>query len=44
MRHSTGSGGAKRSGYGPKEQGRADRGFFARTRTVSPRGSGGWER
>ncbi|MGW4031411.1 aldehyde dehydrogenase family protein [Streptomyces sp. NPDC004838] len=37
-------GGAKQSAYGPKEQGRAAREFFTRTKTVYLRGSGGWER
>jgi len=34
-------GGATQSGYGPKEQGRAARDFFARTKTVYLRGSSG---
>lgn len=34
-------GGAKQSAYGPKEQGRAAREFFTRTKTVYLRGSGG---
>ncbi|WP_369220788.1 aldehyde dehydrogenase [Streptomyces sp. R39] len=33
-------GGSKQSGYGPKEQGRAAREFFTRTRTVYVRASG----
>jgi len=33
-------GGAKASGHGPKEQGRAAREFFTRTTTIYLRGSG----
>jgi acyl-CoA reductase-like NAD-dependent aldehyde dehydrogenase len=37
-------GGAKHSAYGPKEQGRAAREFFTRTKTVYVRSSGGRQR
>ena len=36
-------GGAKQSGFGPKEQGGAAREFFTTTKTVYLRASGGWQ-